>query len=1022
MSLTRKMFVALACWFVWLRLGTWPAAAVEVTVPGGTEAMHVWRAADGLPSDAVTAIIQTREGFLWIGTSAGLVRFDGVTFTTLPLEASTTNAAITALCEDSDGHLWIGTQQDGVFEQGRGRMRHFEQKQGLCGPAVTSLAAGQRGQVWIGTKTGLNLWTGEAFRAYRTREGLPADFVSGVSVARSGTVWIATRLGMCRYVNGRLGPYTFQTESQGRSPEYLGAYEDRHRNLWAFGDTYLINLTEGQRFNYFRTSESASIRIWSLCEGQDGRLWIGTSGRGLYCFEGNRFQPVVLGEDRWPYDVRALCEDKEGDLWLGTSGGGLVQLKRQPVRLCGAEQGLPASLPTALAVDRVGQIYVGLERGGLFRDEAGRFDHVAGVEDETAKTYVTSIVAARDGTIWAATLGNGLYGLRNGRSIHLTTADGLTDDGILALCEGGGWLWVSARNGTLQRLDESSPGHIETVPGAPPGRTTVLSPSAGGGFWLGTSTGQVWRESAGVFVQVKEAANPPGHAVLALYESAPGCLWIGKGGGGLGVIVKGRSLNWDSNQGMPSDVVAGVITDHAQNLWFATDQGVYRVTHENLARALDNPEHPFTCELMANARALVEPQGFLGEARSARSQGELWFATAEGLVSADTGQGPAKGGTFPVMIEAATFNREPALCLLQGPLWSVGGSSPLPARTSAVVHSLEVRFTALNFESLEATRFRHKLEGVDLEWVDDGHARVARYGRLPYGQYRFRVAARMPDGKWQESAQSFAFVVPTPVYYQIWALCLYALAVLGMVATGVRVVSHRRLRTALARLEQQQMLERERLRIARDMHDEIGSKLTKISFLSEIVSVDAKSPGALGERIQTIARTSRDLLKTMDEIVWVVNPHNDTLENLSAYLSHYAAEYFQNTPIECELRLPEELPAVPLSSETRHNLFLTFEEALNNVLKHSGATRVRVEMAVHGHQFELTISDNGKGFDSGESAAGEGPHTTRPTGNGLRNMRQRLAAIGGECHIASQPGAGATVTVRFKFPKPVHSV
>ncbi|MGH7968564.1 MAG: triple tyrosine motif-containing protein, partial [Limisphaerales bacterium] len=355
------------------------------------------------------------------------------------------------------------------------------------------------------------------------------------------------------------------------------------------------------------------------------------------------------------------------------------------------------------------------------------------------------------------------------------------------------------------------------MPGGPPEPATVLSPSAGGGLWLGTSSGQVWRESAGAFVLVKEADNTPAHPVLALYESAPGWLWIGTGGAGLAAVINGRSLNWDSNQGMPSDVVAGVITDDAQNLWFATDLGVYRVTHENVARALDSPERPLTCELMANARAPVEPQGFLGGARSARSQGELWFATAEGLVSADTGQGPAKGGTFPVMIEAATFNREPALCLLQGPLWSAADSGHQPARTSAVVHSLEVRFTALDFESLEATRFRHKLEGVDLDWVDDGHARVARYGRLAYGQYRFRVAARMPDGKWQEAAQSFAFVVPTPVYYQIWALCLYALVVLGMVAAGVRVVSHRRLRTALARLEQQQMLERERLRIARDM-------------------------------------------------------------------------------------------------------------------------------------------------------------------------------------------------------------
>jgi len=227
-------------------------------------------------------------------------------------------------------------------------------------------------------------------------------------------------------------------------------------------------------------------------------------------------------------------------------------------------------------------------------------------------------------------------------------------------------------------------------------------------------------------------------------------------------------------------------------------------------------------------------------------------------------------------------------------------------------------------------------------------------------------------------------------------------------------VSHRRLRFALARLEQQQALERERMRIARDMHDEMGSKLTKISFLSEHVQVDAtQQQGPVTDRVVQIAQTSRDLLKTMDEIVWVVNPVNDTLENLTTYLSHYAVEYFQNTSIECELRLPPDIPHFPLSSEARHNLFLTFEEVLNNVLKHSGARHVKVEMGVRARDFELTVADDGKGFEVPPVTASNGPVRNGRGGNGLRNMRQRLTTIGGECLISSQPGAGTRVSLRF---------
>src|ERR1051325_1245309 len=250
-------------------------------------AIRTWRSAKGLPADSVTAIIQTREGFLGVGTSAGLVRFDGDRFTEVRLAESSTNnpLAVTALCEDSHGHLWVGTQA-GLFELARGTVSRFTKARGLLDDSVTSLAADNQGLVWIGTKSGLNLATGKEFKSFTVADGLPDESVFGVLVTRSGNVWITTRSGMCQFSDGRIVPYDLDTESQGRSPEYLGVYEDRRGNMWAFGDTYLINLSpEGKRFNHFRGSETPSARIWSLCGGRDGRLWIGMSGGGLYCFD-----------------------------------------------------------------------------------------------------------------------------------------------------------------------------------------------------------------------------------------------------------------------------------------------------------------------------------------------------------------------------------------------------------------------------------------------------------------------------------------------------------------------------------------------------------------------------------------------------------------------------------------------------------------------------------------------------------------------------------------------------------------
>ncbi|MGH8024639.1 MAG: ligand-binding sensor domain-containing protein, partial [Limisphaerales bacterium] len=450
--MTRAFSIAWGICLAWIAVLAADARAADPDIGEAARAMDVWRTADGLPSDSVTAIIQTRDGFIWIGTDRGLARFDGIKFNPVALAPSATNAAfhVTALCEDSNGNVWIGTQDQGLFEVVATTIRHFTT--GLLDDDVTSVAAGPGGEVWIGTKSGLDLWSGKKFEGFTVRDGLPDEMVTGVNVARSGTVWITTRVGMCRFIKGRIVPYAFQTQSQGRRPEYLGAYEDRYGNLWAFGDTYLINLAENKRFNYFRNSESASVRIWSLCEGHDGRLWIGTSGRGLFCFEHNHFEPVLFGGERWPYDVRDIFEDKEGDLWLGTSGGGLIQLRPQPAYIPQEQEGLPDVPVTALAAGPGGQVYLSLERGGLYAGQSGQFDPVENAGSLGVQNYVSSIEVARDGTVWAGTLGAGIYGLGNGREVHLTTADGLADNNVTVVCcANDGVVWFATRNRGLYR-------------------------------------------------------------------------------------------------------------------------------------------------------------------------------------------------------------------------------------------------------------------------------------------------------------------------------------------------------------------------------------------------------------------------------------------------------------------------------------------------------------------------------------------------------------------------------------------
>ncbi len=1019
-NVTRYIYTWLLCL---LGLGRWCVfgASADADVPGTTEAMRVWHVANGLPSDTVTAIIQTRDGFLWVGTSGGLVRFDGSKFTQIKSQGSATNRLtwVTALCEDRNGDLWIGTQQEGLFQLTGGRVLHYESQKGLLEGPITSLAADSRGQVWIGGNNGLSVWTGEHFELFTKRDGLPDNVVSGVNVAHSGTVWITTRLGTCRYVNGHIAPYDFPTESQGRSPEYLGLYEDQRGNLWAFGDTYFINLTDNnKRLNYFRSSESTSVRIWSVGEGRDGRLWIGTS-RGLACFEDNHFQPLILGEESWPYDVRAICEDREGNVWLGTSGGGLMQLRPQSVHVLRMEQGLPDNTPTALALDASGKVYVGLKQSGLYVGLSGRFERLGGANALGIENFISSLCVARDGTLWAGTLGGGLHAWRNGRALQLTTADGLADDTILAVCaDAQSGAWASTSAGTVHYVEGSNMQRFDTAQGLPGTPVTAMIPTSAGGLWLGTADGRILSRRDGKFNEVEAAKSPDGLPVLALCEGSQQRLWIGSGGGGLACLVKGTLLGWNTNSGLPNEIVSAVVEDGSTNLWLATGGGIFRVDGADIMSMFNHPNVPLSCKLVSTAKALPGPRPIVGGPHAALApDGFVWFATSKGVLKASPRQSGAASPVFPVYIESVVVNNHAPVSVLHAGPWSAPVAAAAPFKTPLDLRSLEIHFAALTFVAPEEVQFHHKLEGADLEWVDDGDQRVARYVKLAHGEYRFRVAARTAGGPWQEAGDMFHFVVPTPFYYQGWAICLYVILAAAAVAGIVRMISHRRLRLTLARLEQQQTLERERMRIARDMHDEMGSKLTKISFLSEHLQMGAEKSGPLSGKIQSIATASRDLLQTMDEIVWVVNPHNDTLENLVAYVSHYAVEYFQNTSIECELGLPRDLPHHPLSSEARHNLFLTFQEALNNVLKHSGASKVRVETAVNALVCEFKITDNGKGYDVSTLPAPGAQTRAGGGGAGLSNMQQRMSAVGGECTVTSRAGEGTVVCLRLPLAK-----
>jgi signal transduction histidine kinase len=333
-------------------------------------------------------------------------------------------------------------------------------------------------------------------------------------------------------------------------------------------------------------------------------------------------------------------------------------------------------------------------------------------------------------------------------------------------------------------------------------------------------------------------------------------------------------------------------------------------------------------------------------------------------------------------------------------------------------HVLEFRYTGLSFDTPDRVRFRYRLDALDQNWVEAGTRRVAFYNFVPPGSYRFQVVACNGDGIWNENGAGLLVTVRRHYWQSWWFITALSLGMATLVAGSVRVVEKRKLQQHLKRLEQERVLERERTRIAQDLHDIMGAKLCRISFLSEharrceVVTVEHQ------EEMRSISNDSREVLRSLDEMVWAVNPKNDTLDHLMSYIGQYGQEYFRKTGIECDLEIPEKVPFQPISSQSRHHLFLAVHEALANILKHSGATRASIAMKYRSADFEIVISDNGIGFDP-VSSESDSPTSAAGFCNGLGNMRRRLGELGGRCVIESRVGQGTTIQFLLFLEKPV---
>ncbi|HVM48686.1 MAG TPA: two-component regulator propeller domain-containing protein, partial [Candidatus Acidoferrum sp.] len=563
-----------------------------------------------------------------------------------------------------------------------------------------------------------------------------------------------------------------------------------------------------------------------------------------------------------------------------------------------------------------------------------------------------------------------------------------------------GMIWVGARQG-LARWYESS-WQVRTNPfGAPTFDVRAIADDAAGNFWIGTDGDGLLRLREGSLTAFTHTNGLPGDSISSLCVDPDGVLWAGTTRG-LGRYDGRKWTVYTTREGLSDDSPGYLLADGEGYLWIGSSIGLMRANRRDLQDFAEGLTNSISVRVYGKEDGLPTGECTEGSQPAAcrARDGTLWFPTTKGLAYVNPKLLRPNTNPPPVLIESVRVDGE-----LQNKSTL---RSPLPEAVTvpAGKEGLDITYTSLSLSAPEKGHFRYMLSRHERNWIErPSYWRSVHYSKLPDGDYRFYVEACNEDGVWSTQPATLAIKVLPPFWRTWWFISATVAFLLGLVVGSVHYVSTQKLQRQLASLRQQEALEKERARIARDIHDQVGANLTQVSLLGELVESDKDHPEEIEAHARQISQTALETTRALDEIVWTVNPSNDTLDGLVNYVCKYAQEYLALASLRYRLEVPSQLPNTPVSPELRHNVFLAAKEAVNNVVKHSGATSAWLRLRLEPHRFTLEIEDNGRGLP--KNAADKGR-------NGLRNMRKRVEDIGGEFSIG--PGAEGGTLVRFTAP------
>lgn len=915
----------------------------------------------GLSESVVYDIVQDNDGYIWLATGYGLNRFDGIRFQNFFEEDGLNSSRIRALHKSSDGRIWIGSEA-GVNVWQSDSIAIIPALQALETLTVVSIHEDEAGSFWFGTD-GNGVWQynreDEFLTQYSTTNGLVNNRIRSIEETKDGDLWFGTREGITVLKDGNFINYNEENRLPNQRIRVIKA--DQTGNIWIGTREGLLKF-DGQNFEQLTTEDGLiNNLIKTITVAPNGNIWIGTE-EGASLYDGNTFKNYTAESGLSTEIMQSSLLDLEGNIWFGTYGGGVNLFLGDYFANYSSEQGLPNNLVTSFTSSNANDIWIATFGGGITSLQNSSFNDF-GINDKLPDNQVYTIYTDSDGRMWIG-MGEGLAYIQNGE-VRVFTEREFPYPRVRNIMEASdGSYWISTYDDGIIQYKDQEFEQVSTENGLVSNRVLKSVEGDDGSLWIATYGGvSRYKDREVQNFSIQEGL--PNNAVMNVIKDDNGRIWVSTFGG-IAWFDGLKFQNITQEKGLPDNVCYFIHQSRDGLFWIGTTEGVIRFDAEEYFNSTEQ-ERNQAFEILNTEQGLIANELNLGAVYEDQ-EGFLWFGTVEGFSRFDP--------------SAYIGNPVPPKVHITGVVAS--GRDYKPEEQFILTHeenNIEFQYTGINFTAPNQILYEYKLTGIDQGWQETSD-RSVKYPSLPPGEYVFKVHARNTNGAWSAEIEEVKFEITAPFWMQWWFWFFIGATVIGIIYLFYNYYRARKMID----------IERMRVRIASDLHDDVGGSLTEIALQSDFLLAGDTDP-EIKKSLEQIGTQSRKIVSSLDDIVWSIDARNDTLGDLTDrmqdYILHTLAHKDMTVHYDFDnLNMQNKLPVA-----VKENVYLIFKEAVNNIAKYSNGDRVDIKLENNNGKFEFVITDNG--------STGKG---TKKTGHGLRNMDMRAKRIGANISINTEDG------------------